>query len=233
MDGMLGKKLGMTQIFTADGDTVQVTVVEVGPCVVVTRRTAAKDGYDAVQLGLVEAKPPRHVTKPQQGHFKKAGATPTRKLAEFEITADEAWAAGDQVKCSMFQEKDFVDVVGTSKGKGFQGVMKRHGFKGGRATPRLDVPSRPGLDRRLVLPVARLSRHEGDGAHGRQADHDQEPPGGQGRRREESDLPARLGAGRRKWLRRAQAREARLSGFQLIGTGSDWLKMATREVGKR
>ena len=134
MDGMLGKKLGMTQIFTAEGDTVQVTVVEVGPCVVVTRRTAAKDGYDAVQLGLVEAKPPRHVTKPQQGHFKKAGATPTRKLAEFEITADEAWAAGDQVKCSMFQEKDFVDVVGTSKGKGFQGVMKRHGFKGGRAT---------------------------------------------------------------------------------------------------
>jgi large subunit ribosomal protein L3 len=131
---MLGKKLGMTQIFTANGDTVQVTVVEVGPCVVVTRRTAAKDGYDAVQLGLVEAKPPRHVTKPQQGHFKKAGATPTRKLAEFEITADETWAAGDQVKCSMFQEADFVDVVGTSKGKGFQGVMKRHGFKGGRAT---------------------------------------------------------------------------------------------------
>lgn len=134
MDGMLGKKLGMTQIFTADGDTVQVTVVEVGPCVVVTRRTAAKDGYDAVQLGLVEAKPPRHVTKPQQGHFKKAGATPTRKLAEFEITADEAWAAGDQVKCSMFQEKDFVDVVGTSKGKGFQGTMKRWNFKGMTAT---------------------------------------------------------------------------------------------------
>ena len=101
---------------------------------VVARRTAKKDGYDAVQLGLVEAKPPRHVSKPQQGHFKKAGATPTRKLAEFEISADEAWAAGDQVKCSMFQEKDFVDVVGTSKGKGFQGVMKRHGFKGGRAT---------------------------------------------------------------------------------------------------
>ncbi len=134
MDGMLGKKLGMTQVFTADGDTVQVTVVEVGPCVVVARRTAKKDGYDAVQLGLVEAKPPRHVSKPQQGHFKKAGATPTRKLAEFEISADEAWAAGDQVKCTMFQEKEFVDVVGTSKGKGFQGVMKRHGFKGGRAT---------------------------------------------------------------------------------------------------
>jgi large subunit ribosomal protein L3 len=134
MDGMLGKKIGMTQVFTADGDTVQVTVVEVGPCVVVARRTAAKDGYEAVQLGLVEAKPPRHVSKPQQGHFKKAGTTPTRRLAEFEISADEAWGPGDQVKCSMFQEKEFVDVVGTSKGKGFQGVMKRHGFKGGRAT---------------------------------------------------------------------------------------------------
>ncbi len=134
MEGMLGKKLGMTQVFTADGDTVQVTVVEVGPCVVVARRTAAKDGYEAVQLGLVEPKPPRRVSKAQQGHFKKAGATPTRKLAEFAITADETLAAGDQVKCSMFQEKEFVDVVGTSKGKGFQGVMKRHGFKGGRAT---------------------------------------------------------------------------------------------------
>lgn len=134
MEGMLGKKLGMTQVFTADGDTVQVTVVEVGPCVVVARRTAAKDGYEAVQLGLVEAKPPRHVSKPQQGHFKKAGATPTRKLAEFAISADEPWAAGDQVKCSMFQEKEYLDVVGTSKGKGFQGVMKRHGFRGGGAT---------------------------------------------------------------------------------------------------
>jgi len=134
MEGMLGKKLGMTQVFTADGDTVQVTVVEVGPCVVVARRTAAKDGYEAVQLGLVEAKPPRHVSKPQQGHFKKAGATPTRKLAEFAISSDEPWAAGDQVKCSMFQEKEYLDVVGTSKGKGFQGVMKRHGFRGGAAT---------------------------------------------------------------------------------------------------
>ena len=134
MEGILGKKLGMTQIFTPDGATVQVTVVQAGPCVVMTRRTVADDGYDAVQLGLVEAKPPRNVSKAQQGHFKKAGATPVRKLMEFAIGADESWSAGDQVKVSVFQELEFVDVVGTSKGKGFQGVVKRHGFRGGRAT---------------------------------------------------------------------------------------------------
>ena len=134
MQGILGKKLGMTQIFTTDGATVQVTVVQAGPCVVMARRTADNDGYDAVQLGLVEAKPPRKVSKAQLGHFKKAGATPVRKLAEIEIGADEPWAAGDQVKVSVFQEQEFVDVVGTSKGKGFQGVVRRHGFRGGRAT---------------------------------------------------------------------------------------------------
>ncbi|MGE0640331.1 MAG: 50S ribosomal protein L3 [Thermoanaerobaculia bacterium] len=134
MVGILGKKLGMTQIFTEDGATVQVTVVQAGPCVVMARRTAENDGYDAVQLGLIEAKPPRTVTKAQQGHFKKAGATPVRKLAEFEIEEGESWAAGDQVKVSMFQEQEYVDVVGTGKGKGFQGVMKRHNFRGGRAS---------------------------------------------------------------------------------------------------
>ena len=132
--GLIAKKLGMSRLFNEDGSTVHVTLLHVDNVRVVAQRTSEKDGYDAVQLGLVEAKPPRHVSKPQQGHFKKAGATPTRKLAEFEISADEAWGPGDQVKCSMFQEKEFVDVVGTSKGKGFQGVMKRHGFKGGRAT---------------------------------------------------------------------------------------------------
>ena len=113
---------------------VGVTVVEAGPCIVLARRTADQDGYEAVQLGLVEAKPPRRVTKAQQGHFKKSSATPVRKLAEFAISADEPWAAGDQVKVSVFKEQDYFDVVGTSKGKGFQGVVKRHGFRGGRAT---------------------------------------------------------------------------------------------------
>jgi large subunit ribosomal protein L3 len=134
MEGILGKKLGMTQIFTADGATVQVTVVQAGPCVVMARRTQEKDGYEAVQLGLVEAKPPRNVSKAQQGNFKKVGATPVRKLAEFAVAADESFNPGDQVKVSMFQEQEYVDVVGTSKGKGFQGVVKRHGFRGGRAT---------------------------------------------------------------------------------------------------
>jgi large subunit ribosomal protein L3 len=109
-------------------------VVEAGPCVVVQRRTAAKDGYEAVQIGLVEAKPPRKVTKPMQGHFKAAGATPTRRVAEFDLDEGESLSPGDQVKVSIFKESDWVDVVGTSKGKGFQGVVKRHGFRGGRAT---------------------------------------------------------------------------------------------------
>ena len=134
MEGILGKKLGMTQIFTADGATVQVTVVQAGPCIVTALRTAELDGYEAVQLGFVEAKPPRHVTKAQQGNFKKIGAAPMRKLAEFKLDEGETVAAGDQVKVSIFKESDFVDVVGTSKGKGFQGVVKRHGFRGGRAT---------------------------------------------------------------------------------------------------
>jgi large subunit ribosomal protein L3 len=134
MEGILGRKLGTTQIFTADGATVPVTVVEAGPCVVVQRRTRSKDGYEAVQLGLVEAKPPRKVTKAMQGHFKKADVTPTRRVAEFALSSDEELNPGDQVKVSIFKESEYVDVVGTSKGKGFQGVVKRHGFRGGRAT---------------------------------------------------------------------------------------------------
>jgi len=134
MEGILGRKLGITQIFTDDGATVPVTVVEAGPCVVVARRTEEKDGYDAIQIGLVEAKPPRKVTKPMQGHFKKSGVTPVRQLAEFGVTAGEEPALGEQIKVSIVREKEYVDVVGTSKGKGFQGVMKRHNFGGGRAS---------------------------------------------------------------------------------------------------
>ncbi len=134
MQGILGRKLGMTQIFTDDGATVPVTVVEAGPCVVLALRTMDRDGYEAVQLGLVEAKPPRRVTKPQLGHFKKSGSSPVRRLAEFSADPGESWSPGDQVKVSIFQEREWVDVVGTSKGKGFQGVIKRHNFRGGRAS---------------------------------------------------------------------------------------------------
>jgi len=132
MDGILGKKIGITQIFAADGTAIPVTVVQAGPCLVVQRKTKEKDGYEAVQVGLVEERPARHVGKPREGTFKKAGVTPMKKLMEFRVEEGEEFKAGDQVKASMFSEKDYVDVVGTSKGKGFQGVVKRHGFRGGR-----------------------------------------------------------------------------------------------------
>lgn len=134
MEGILAKKRGMTQIFGEDGTAVPVTVLEAGPCLVVQRKTAASDGYEAVQLGLVEERGPRKVTSPMRGHFEAAGAAPTRRVMEFGVADDEEVTPGDQVKVSIFAVDDYVDVVGTSKGKGFQGVIKRHGYHGGRAT---------------------------------------------------------------------------------------------------
>jgi large subunit ribosomal protein L3 len=134
MDGILGKKLGMSQIYSVDGRVVPVTVLQAGPCVVVQRKTAATDGYEAVQLGLVEAKKPRRVNQPRRGLFQKAGVEPVRRLAEFKLGASEELAPGDRVQATIFQVDDYVDVIGTSKGKGFQGVIARHGFAGGRAS---------------------------------------------------------------------------------------------------
>jgi large subunit ribosomal protein L3 len=134
MEGILGRKLGMTQIYAADGTVVPVTVIKAGPCLVVQRKTVETDGYEAVQIGLVEERPVKKVSQPRAGPFKKAGVTPVRRLTELALSADENLNAGDEVKASIFAEKDWVDVVGTSKGKGFQGVMKRHNFAGGRAS---------------------------------------------------------------------------------------------------
>ncbi len=135
VNGIIGKKLGMTQIFAEDGTVIPVTVIKAGPCVVVQRKTVAKDGYEAVQLGLVEERAPRHVNKPMKGHFQKAGVPPTRILREFRIRGDEEGAnVGDKVLVSQFVEDELVDVIGTSKGRGFAGFVKRHGFAGGRAT---------------------------------------------------------------------------------------------------
>jgi large subunit ribosomal protein L3 len=134
MEGILGKKLGMTQIYAADGTVVPVTVVQAGPCLVVQRKTLDNDGYEAVQLGLVEERPARKITMPRAGQFKKAGVPPMKRLAEFRLADGEEAKPGDEVKATIFAEKDHVDVVGTSKGKGYQGVVKRHGFAGGRAT---------------------------------------------------------------------------------------------------
>ena len=133
MEGILGRKVGMTQIYVEDGTVIPVTVIKAGPCLVVQRKTADTDGYEAVQIGLVEEKPAKP-NQPQAGHFKKAGVAPVRKVEEFRLDSGEELKAGDEIKASMFNEKDYVDVVGTSKGKGFQGAMKRHNFAGGRGS---------------------------------------------------------------------------------------------------
>ena len=135
VNGIIGKKLGMTQLFAEDGTVTPVTVIKAGPCIVVQKKTINTDGYDAVQLGLVEEKPPRRVNKPTEGHFKRAGVPPTRVLREVRIeSSDEATSVGDKILVDMFNENDLVDVIGKSKGRGFAGFMKRHGFHGGRAT---------------------------------------------------------------------------------------------------
>ena len=127
MPGLIGRKIGMTSVFSADGKNVPCTVIEAGPCVVTQVKTVEKDGYAAVQLGFAEAKE-KNTTKPMMGVFKKAGTTPKRHLAEFKF--DEEHNLGDTITVDIFSDAAFVDVVGTSKGKGFQGVMKRHGFGG-------------------------------------------------------------------------------------------------------
>jgi large subunit ribosomal protein L3 len=134
MEGILGRKLGMTQIYADDGTAVPVTVIQAGPCLVVQRKTVETDGYDAIQIGLVEDKPAKKVGRPREGHFKKAGVAPVRRVVELLLDAGEDANPGDSINVSIFAEKEWVDVIGTSKGKGFQGVMKRHGFRGGRAS---------------------------------------------------------------------------------------------------
>ena len=133
MKSLLGKKLGMTQIFDEEGKLIPVTVIEAGPCSVVQRKTVATDGYEAVQLGFGAQKPER-VAKPLAGHFKKAGVGTLRELREVRVEAGDEAKAGDTLTASVFEGVNFVDVLGVTKGKGFQGVMKRHNFGGGRAT---------------------------------------------------------------------------------------------------
>ena len=130
MPGLLGKKIGMTSVFSAEGKNVPCTVIEAGPCVVTQVKTVEKDGYEAVQLGFQDKKE-KHTTKSFDGHFKKAGVTPKKHLAEFKEFETEL-NLGDTVTVELFNDATFVDVVGTSKGKGFQGVVKRHGFGGCR-----------------------------------------------------------------------------------------------------
>ncbi|MCX6273180.1 MAG: 50S ribosomal protein L3 [Bacteroidetes bacterium] len=130
MSGLIGKKIGMTSVYDANGKNVPVTIIEAGPCVVTQIRSKDVDGYDAIQLSFDEQKD-KHTTKALKGHFAKAGTTPKKVLAEFtRFEVDHQKTFGDIVTVDVFTEGEYIDVVGTSKGKGFQGVVKRHHFRG-------------------------------------------------------------------------------------------------------
>jgi large subunit ribosomal protein L3 len=167
--GIIGKKIGMTQFFTADGKVVPATALQAGPCVVVQRKTSQKDGYEAVQLGLVEFVKPARVNKPITGHFKKAGIEPGPLLRELRIRGKrgEELKSGDRVLAGEFQVGEKVDVVGVSKGRGFAGVVKRHHFRGGpdthgsmshRAPGSIGASSYPSR----VIPGTRMGGHLGN-----------------------------------------------------------------------
>jgi len=133
MKSLIGKKLGMTQIFDDEGCMVPVTVIEAGPCSVIQRKTTEADGYEAIQIGFGAQKESR-VTKPLIGQFKKAGVETMRELREVRVDAADETKAGDTLTAAVFEDINFVDVLGSTKGKGFQGAVKRHGFSGGRAS---------------------------------------------------------------------------------------------------
>ncbi|HEX5733400.1 MAG TPA: 50S ribosomal protein L3 [Blastocatellia bacterium] len=168
VNGIIGKKLGMTQLFAEDGTVTPVTVIKAGPCIVVQKKTVNTDGYNAVQLGFVEEKPPRRVNKPTEGHFKRAGVPPTRVLREVRVEAsDEATSVGDKVLVDIFNENDLVDVIGKSKGRGFAGFIKRHGFAGGRASHGSMFHRAPGSIGQSAYPSrvfkgTRMAGHMGD-----------------------------------------------------------------------
>jgi large subunit ribosomal protein L3 len=128
MKGILGKKVGMTQIFDDKGEVIPVTVIEAGPCFVTQKKTLERDGYTAIQVGMQEAKP-KHLTKGQLGHLEKAKLPPLRHLREIRLSSVDEYEVGQRLTVAMFESGEQVDVVGTSKGRGFAGAIKRHGFK--------------------------------------------------------------------------------------------------------
>ena len=133
MKGLIGKKLGMTSVYDESGTAVPVTVIEAGPCVVVQQKSNEKEGYSAVQLGYEDQKEQR-MNKPALGHLKKAGVSAKRILREFCVESTEEVAVGDEITAGAFEEVNYVDIVATGKGRGYQGVVKRYGFAGGRAS---------------------------------------------------------------------------------------------------
>jgi len=167
MAGIIGKKVGMTSIFDAEGNNIPCTVVEAGPCVVTQVKTVETDGYNAVQLSFSEKKE-KNTPSPMLGHFKKAGTTPKRKVIEFD-QFEENHILGDLINCTIFSAGDLCEVVGTSKGKGFQGVIKRHNFGGVGGTThgqhdRLRAPGSLGASSwpSRVMPGMRMAGHLGN-----------------------------------------------------------------------
>lgn len=166
--GILGKKIGMTQVFRPDGQVVPVTVLKAGPCVVVQRKTPTTDGYDAIQLGLVEGVKPQRLRKPALGHLKKASVEGVRYLRELRLRpGDDDYKPGDRILADQFKPAEKVDVIGVSKGRGFAGVVKRHHFHGGpsthgsmfhRAPGSIGASSFPSR----VFPGMRMGGHMGD-----------------------------------------------------------------------
>lgn len=151
IQGLIGKKVGMTQVFTDDGRVIPVTVIKAGPCLVVQRKIKEYNDHMKVQLGLVEDRKVKRVTKPLRGHFDKAGVPPTKVLKEFFIDEDSL-KIGDSVKVDIFEENEQVSVTGTTKGKGFQGVVKRWNFRGGRGTHGSMFHRRPGSTGMCAFP---------------------------------------------------------------------------------
>jgi large subunit ribosomal protein L3 len=164
IDGLIGRKVGMTQIFEADGTVVPVTILAAGPCVVVQLRAKERDGYEAVQVGFVEPANRKRINKPVRGHFEKAKVPPTRLLREFHARGDVK--LGDTVLASIFSPEDRVDVAGITKGHGFTGVMKRHHFSGGAASHGSMFHRAPGSIGASAFPSRTFAGMRGAGRHG-------------------------------------------------------------------
>ena len=164
--GIIGRKVGMTQVYAEDGQAFPVTVIQAGPCVVVQRKSKDKDGYTAVQLGLVESRKVKHVTKAMKGHFDKAGLPPCRVLREFRVADGAEVKVGDKVSVEQFAAGDSVRVTGISRGHGFQGVVKRHHFRGGAATHGSMFHRAPGSIGASAFPSRTLKGMRGAGHMG-------------------------------------------------------------------
>ena len=179
--GILGKKVGMTQLFDSKGDVRPATVLQAGPCVITQHKTQTKDGYESAQIGLVEFVKEKKLTKAMRGHFAKHNLPPVKFVREVDVevdapgeTTEGVIKAGDRVLVDIFEGERFVDVVGVSKGHGFQGVVKRHHFARRSEVARFDV-SDYGFDWLVGISVARVQGHADVGPHGRCPDHDAQP----------------------------------------------------------